>query len=180
MSNLQNICVYCASSALVERSHKDLARDLGALLAREGRQVIYGGGHVGLMGIVADTALAGGGAVTGVIPKFLEDKEVAHRGLTQLHVTEDMQGRQLQMAELSDAFVILPGGLGTLAEFSEIVTWKYLGLHDKPIVFLDPDGYWDSLYAMLDKAYNEKFLRQKADDLFVVCASIDDFKASFL
>lgn len=176
MSDLQNICVYCASSALVEQKYKDLARDLGVFLARDGRRVVYGGGHVGLMGILADAALAAGGEVIGVIPTFLKEKEVAHDALTRLYTTPDMQTRQSKMAELSDAFVILPGGLGTLAEFFEIVTWKYLSLHDKPIVFIDPDGYWSSLLTMLDQSYDAKFLRQKPQDLFDVYASIEDFK----
>lgn len=180
MSDLQNICVYCASSSTVSQSYKDLARDLGMALGRAKRRVVYGGGHVGLMGILADAALEQSGEVIGVIPKVLQDLEVAHTGLTELRIAEDMQSRQKEMIELSDGFVVLPGGMGTLAEFFEVVTWKQLGLHDKPIIFIDPDGYWTSLMAMMDYSYQEKFLRQKPESLFKVVSSIEAFESAFL
>lgn len=169
MNNPNNICVYCASSSKVDARYKTIAREVGALLAQRGKRIVYGGGHVGLMGILADSALAAGGEVVGVIPDVLVEKEVAHQGLTEMHITRDMQERQSKMAELADAFIVLPGGLGTLAEFFEAVTWKSLGLHDKPIVFYDPGGYWDPLIAMLDKAQDETFLYQSCADLFGVC-----------
>lgn len=176
MNRYQNICVYCASSNAVDERYKQLAHDLGAYLGDSGRRMIYGGGHCGLMGAAADAALQNGGEVIGVIPQYLIDKEVAHTGLTELHTTDTMQQRQQKMADLSDAFVMLPGGLGTLAEFFEIVTWKQLGLHDKPIIVLNAYGYWDHLFEMLDKAAQEKFLYQSGHNLYSVYDDLDAVK----
>lgn len=173
MNTPKTICVYCASSSKVDARYKSIAREIGALLAGRGVRIVYGGGHVGLMGIMADAALEAGGEVVGVIPDILVDKEVAHKGLTEMHITRDMQERQAKMADLADAFVVLPGGLGTLAEFFEAVTWKSLGIQDKPIAFYDPGGYWDPLIAMLEKAQSEKFLYQSCEGLFEVCRDMD-------
>lgn len=180
MSGSRKICVYCASSSLVDQKYKDIAHETGAAIVGAGHEIVYGGGHVGLMGILADSALALGGRVTGVIPKLLQDLEVAHQGLSALHVTHSMQERQFKMAELSDAFVILPGGLGTLAEFFEIVTWKQLGLHDKPISVLNAFGYWDHLLEALEHAREERFLRQKPGELYQIVRSVKDLETSFL
>lgn len=179
MSVFQNICVYCASSNDVDPKYKQLASDVGAYLAQDNRKLVYGGGHVGLMGACADAVLEQGGEVIGVIPQFLQDREVAHKGLTELHITDTMQERQQKMADLSDAFIMLPGGLGTLAEFFEIVTWKQLGHHDKPIVVFNAYGYWDSLLEMLHKSMDERFLYQKANQLYSVCDDVEGIK-SFL
>jgi len=154
----KNICVFCAASPNVGEVYKSVARDMGKLCADEGWGLVYGGGHRGLMGAVADSALAHGAEVIGVIPRYLKDKEIAHTGVTELHTTETMHERQMKMAELSDAFVVLPGGLGTLAELFEVLTWRQLGLHDKPIILVNVDGYWDSLIAMLEHAAQERFL----------------------
>lgn len=141
MTFIKNICVFCGSSTIVDGKYLRAARDVGVMLAQNGYGVVYGGGNIGLMGAAADAALEAGGKVIGVIPKFLRDKEVAHKGLTELHLTETMHERQVGMAERSDAFVVLPGGLGTLAEFFEVLTWKQLGLHDKPIMLVNDFGY---------------------------------------
>jgi len=174
----QNICVYCASSNAVDPQYKALAHDVGALISAGGSTLVYGGGQNGLMGAAADAALGNNGEVIGVIPKSLIDREVAHRGLTQLHTTETMQERQRVMADFSDAFIMLPGGLGTLAEFFEIVTWKHLGEHQKPIVVLNAFGYWDHLLEMLKKAGDEKFLYQDTSALFSVCDDLQSLQAN--
>jgi uncharacterized protein (TIGR00730 family) len=168
MTSIKNICVFCGSSTIVDGKYLRGARDVGAMLARNGYGVVYGGGNIGLMGAAADAALEAGGKVIGVIPKFLRDKEVAHDGLTELHLTETMHERQVGMAERSDAFVVLPGGLGTLAEFFEVLTWKQLGLHDKPIMLVNDFGYWDSLIEFAGHAEGEKFLRASDADLYAV------------
>jgi len=138
--------------------YADAARTLGRLLAERGIGLVYGGASVGLMGTVADAVLAGGGEVIGVIPRTLVDREIAHRGLTELRVVSSMHERKAVMAELSDAFVALPGGLGTLEELFEVWTWAQLGLHRKPIALLDVANFFDSLAAFLDHAVNERFL----------------------
>jgi len=180
MTSLKNICVYCASSSSVDPKYRQLATDLGQFLGQENRTLVYGGGHVGLMGACADAVLEQSAKVIGVIPQYLKDREVAHEGLTVLHVTDTMQERQKKMADLSDAFVMLPGGLGTLAEFFEIITWKHLTLHDKPVFVLNAYGYWDQLFAMLAKAGEEKFLYKDTAELFTVCDSLEDLKKHLL
>ncbi len=174
-----SLCVYCASSSDVDPAHKDLARAVGELCADRGVEIVYGGGHLGLMGILADAALERGGRVVGVIPEFLTKLEVAHQGLSKMHLTRTMQERQSKMAELSDAFLILPGGLGTLAEFFEIVTWRSLRLHDKPIAILNHQGYWDSLVMMLNQAREQKFMREDPEALFSVFSSLEAFQSDF-
>lgn len=176
MSALKNICVYCASSNNVDPKYKQLAGELGTLLAQNNRTLVYGGGHVGLMGACADAALNNGGKVIGVIPQSLKDREIAHQSLTKLHITNTMQERQQKMADLSDAFIMLPGGLGTLAEFFEIITWKHLSLHDKPIFVINAFGYWDHLLTMLAKAGDEGFLYEETSQLFEVFKNLDDLK----
>jgi len=168
MSDINSICVYCASSNAVDPTYKILAQEVGGMIATSNRKLVYGGGHVGLMGAAADAALDAGGEVIGVIPQCLKDREVAHMGLSELHITKTMQERQQKMADLSDAFIVLPGGLGTLAEFFEIITWRHLGIHDKPVFVLNAFGYWDLLLEMLDKAGEEKFLYKDMAALFTV------------
>jgi uncharacterized protein (TIGR00730 family) len=134
MEHIRSLCVYCGSSDRGPAAHRDAARALGQELAQQGVGLVYGGGRVGVMGAIADAVLEGGGTVTGIIPDFLMRHEVGHEGVTQLEVVTTMHERKARMAELSDGFVVLPGGLGTLEELFEIVTWKQLGLHTKPIV----------------------------------------------
>ncbi|MCE7886541.1 MAG: TIGR00730 family Rossman fold protein [Alphaproteobacteria bacterium PRO2] len=167
---MKNICVFCGSSTAVDEKYLSAGRDVGVMLARNGYGVVYGGSNIGLMGAVADAALERGGKVIGVIPKFLKDQEVAHTGLTELHLTDTMHERQVGMAVRADAFVILPGGLGTLAEFFEVLTWKQLGLHDKPIMLVNVFGYWDSLMNFAGHAEGEKFLRPQDARLYTVLA----------
>jgi uncharacterized protein (TIGR00730 family) len=162
-----SICVYCGSSADVAQSYKDAAVHLGREAGERGIEVIYGGGRVGLMGLVADATLAAGGRVTGIIPSHILEWEVAHQTLTELIVVENMHQRKMMMFERSEAFVILPGGLGTLDEAFEILTWKQLGLHSKPIIVANIDGYWDGLLALVRHGVNEGFIRARHANLFV-------------
>ena len=150
MSKIRSVCVFCGSSSKGDPSHADAARHLGRVFARENVQLVYGGGRVGIMGILADAVIDNGGEAIGVIPKFLDEYEVGHTGVTRLEVVDSMHTRKARMAELCDAFVALPGGLGTLEELFEIMTWKQLGLHDKPIVVADIGGYWQHLRALID------------------------------
>lgn len=146
---MQRVTVFCGSSMGNDPAFRGTAEQVGATLARCGVGVVYGGGHVGLMGVVADAALAAGGEVTGVIPRRLADREVAHAGVTDLRVVETMHERKALMNELADGFVVLPGGLGTLEEIFEILTWELLGYHRKPSVFVDVNGFWDGLFDTL-------------------------------
>ena len=152
------ICVFCGSSSGLSRTYADAAVALGRCLAEHGTDLVYGGASVGLMGVLADTVLASGGEVVGVIPKALAEKEVSHKHLTQLHVVGSMHERKALMAELSDAFIALPGGFGTIEELCEIITWGQLGFHRKPIGLLNVDGYFDSLLAFFDRAMHDQFV----------------------
>jgi len=158
---VRRVCVFCGSSFGVRESYRDAAVELGTLLAGRKIGVVYGGGNVGLMGSVADAALAGGGEVIGVIPHALVAREIAHTGLTELRVVASMHERKAMMADLSDAFIALPGGYGTLEEFCEVVTWSQLGIHAKPCGLLNVEGYFDPLIVMLDRAVQEGFIAAK-------------------
>ena len=155
---MKTICVYCGSNTGAHPAYADKARALGRQLARDGIALVYGGGNVGLMGVVADAVLANGGQALGVIPQQLVDWEVAHRGVTRLEVVDSMHARKQRMFELSDAFVALPGGFGTLEEIFEMLTWRQLGLGNKPCAFLDVGGFWQPLVTMLDTMVRERFL----------------------
>lgn len=174
MPDITSLCVYCGSSKRGRASHLDAAQALGETLAREGISLVYGGGRVGLMGIVADAVLSNGGEVAGVIPKFLEQMEVGHADCTELHVTENMHDRKLKMATLADAFAILPGGLGTLDETFEILTWKQLELHDKPVVLVNVDGFWDPLTALIDGQIAEHYVRAEHRALYDIVPTVAD------
>jgi uncharacterized protein (TIGR00730 family) len=167
------VCVYCGSSAGNDPRFAAVARDFGAMLARAGIGVVYGGGRVGLMGAVADAALEAGGEVIGVIPRFLEEREVAHRGV-DLRVVESMHERKQLMSELSDAFVALPGGFGTFEEFFEIVTWVQLRLIDAPCIIANVDGYYDALVALIDGAVENGFINAANRAIVESYASLDD------
>jgi hypothetical protein len=162
------LCVFCGSSVGRSERYLAAARALGGLLAERGIGLVYGGASVGTMGALADAALAAGGEVIGVIPQQLVDREIAHPGLTELHVVVDMHERKAQMAGRADGFVALPGGAGTLEEFFEIWTWGQLGLHDKPLGLLDIDGYYQPLMAFVDRMVREEFLRAGYRDMIVV------------
>ena len=155
---MKTLCVYCGSNAGGDPAYAALARDFGARLARDGITLVYGGGNVGLMGTVADAVLAGGGEVVGVIPQQLVDWEVAHKGVTRLEVVDSMHTRKARMFELADGFVALPGGFGTLDEMFEMLTWRQLGLGKKPCAFLEVNGFWQPLMAMLDRMVAARFL----------------------
>ena len=168
-----SVCVYCGSSSLIAQSFKSSARTIGTELAQCGVRVIYGGGHVGLMGIVADSALKAGGKVIGIIPEHIRSQEVQHNALTELHVVPDMHTRKRMMVERADAFIILPGGLGTLDEAFEILTWKKLKLHNKPIIIFNQDGYWDKMIALIDMTITEGFSQPADRVLFQVATSVE-------
>jgi uncharacterized protein (TIGR00730 family) len=159
MPGLTSVCVFCGSNPGRRPEYVAGAADLGRILAGRGIRVVYGGAHVGLMGALADAVLASGGEIIGVIPGLLADAEVAHRGLTELRVTRSMHERKAMMAELAGGFIALPGGIGTLEEFAEIVTWAQLGLHAKPTGLLNLLGYYDELLRFLDHATEERFVR---------------------
>lgn len=156
---LRRVCVFCGASAGRDPRYAAAARSVGEGLAARGIGVVYGGGRVGLMGTVADAALAAGGEVIGVIPQGLVDRELAHPGLSALHVVDTLGQRKALMAELADAFIALPGGLGTLEELSEVASWAQLGLHGKPIGLLDVGSFWDGFLGWLDHAVAEGFIR---------------------
>jgi uncharacterized protein (TIGR00730 family) len=172
MSNIRRLCVYCGSSGAVEDRYRNVASELGARLAAAGIELVYGGGRVGLMGLLADAALTAGGRVTGVIPRRLLDAEVAHRGVTELIVVDNMHDRKRLMAERADAFAVLPGGIGTLDELFETLSWKQLDLHDKPILLVDIGGYWASLRALLDHIVVTGFAREQTRGLLHVVPSV--------
>ncbi len=159
MSTLKRICVFCGSSVGAPPAYAAAARELGRTLAERGLGIVFGGGKVGLMGVLADAALAAGGEAIGVIPEALVAREIAHNGLTKLHVVRSMHQRKTLMADLADAFIALPGGYGTFEEFFEAVTWTQLGIHEKPCGLLNVDGYYNALLALLDRAVADGFVR---------------------
>ena len=165
---MKNICVFAGSSTGIRKEYTAAARDLGRALAERDLGVVYGGGHVGLMGQLADEALASGGRVTGVITEALLAKEVGHRGLTELRVVKTMHERKAAMADLSDGFIALPGGFGTLDEFFEAITWAQLGIHRKPCGMLNIAGYFDRLLAFIDHSVEEGFVRREYRDMLSV------------
>ncbi len=165
---MKSICVFCGSSSGEVPSYRETAQALGCELVRRGLRLVYGGGNVGLMGAIADAVLFAGGEVVGVIPHALLAKEVGHLGLTQLHVVGSMHERKALMAELSDGFLALPGGFGTLEEFCEVLTWAQLGLHLKPCGMLNVNGYYDPMLAFFDRAVREGFLRAEYRELVLV------------
>ncbi len=165
------LCVFCGSSPGRNPDFADAARTLGVALAARDIGVVYGGGNVGLMGVVADATLAAGGRVTGVIPHALVTRELAHRGLTRLHVVNSMHERKALMARLSDGFIALPGGFGTLEEFCEAVTWTQLGVHAKPCGLLNVAGFYDGLLTFVEHAMQEAFLRPTHRQIIVAEAT---------
>jgi len=172
MARITSLCVYCGSSDRGAERHRDWAGDLGREAAGREISIVFGGGHVGLMGVVADAALAAGGEVIGVIPEHLQMRELGHGGLTRLEVVESMHSRKARMCALADAFCVLPGGLGTLDEAFEIVTWKQLRLHDKPIVLLNQAGFWQPLLDLVRHQVAEGYVRPQHAELFAVAESV--------
>lgn len=175
---MRSVCVYCGSSFGSDERFATAARRLGEKLAAEGRTLVYGGGCVGLMGVLADAALAAGGKVIGVIPQTLVDREVAHHGVSELRIVTSMHERKALMAELSDGFLALPGGIGTLEELFEAWTWGQLGLHDKPYGLLNVAGFFDPLLTFLDSQVQARFVKQEHRDLLLVADDMDDLVAA--
>lgn len=165
---MKSVCVFCGSNFGTEPAYRRAAVELAEILVDRGLTLVYGGGNVGLMGILADTVLERGGRVVGVIPQSLVDREVAHHGITDLQIVDGMHRRKKRMYEQSDAVIALPGGAGTLDELFEAFTWNQLGLHFKPVGVLNVGGYYDPLIAWLDRAVDQGFLRQAQRDLLVV------------
>jgi uncharacterized protein (TIGR00730 family) len=155
---MRRLCVFCGSNIGTQPAYRESAEALGAVLAKRGIGLVYGGGNVGLMGVIADTVMARGGHVIGVIPQSLADREVAHTGITDLRVVDSMHTRKAMMAELADAFIAMPGGVGTFEEFFEVVTWAQLGLHRKPCGLLNVSGFYAPLAAFIDQAVTEGFI----------------------
>lgn len=174
MAKIRSLCVYCGASARVAQVHRDAAAELGRLLAKAGIRLVFGGGRVGLMGVIADATLQAGGEVVGIIPDHLVRLEVGHASATELIVVRTMHERKQKMADLSDGFAALPGGLGTLDETFEIVTWKQLRLHDKPIVLVDVAGYWKPLTGMVEHMIKEGFVQPAHRRLFGVVDKVED------
>jgi uncharacterized protein (TIGR00730 family) len=168
MRSFRRLCVFCGSSPGARAEYRQAAEAVGRLLAERRIALVYGGGNVGLMGAVADAALAGGGEVIGVIPSHLESREIAHRGLTELRVVASMHERKALMADLSDAFVALPGGLGTFEELFEVATWSQLGIHDKPLGLLNVRVYYDLLDQHLARAVQERFIHPEHRNLITL------------
>ncbi len=174
------ICVYCGSAAGWRTEHADAARELGRALARRKIGLVNGGGRVGLMGATTDGTLELGGEAIGVIPRALMDRELGHKGMTALHVVETMHDRKARMAELSDGFVALPGGIGTLEELFEAWTWAGLGIHSKPVGVLDVGGYWDPLLEMADRMVSEGYLPRHLREALLVAREPDALIDAFL
>lgn len=174
MTNVKQICVYCSARDAVDDVYLNAANDLGKILANNGKSLIYGGGSTGLMGAVTDTTIANGGYVTGIIPEHLRDVERMHKGVQNLIVVETMHQRKQRMAEMADAFVILPGGFGTLDEFFEILTWRQLQLHDKPIVLVNINDYWSPLLKMVEQMAGGHFVSPEDLSKFIVVETVED------
>ena len=171
---MSRVCVFCGSKTGIRSLYAEVAGRLGRRLAGRGYDLVYGGGATGLMGVVADSILEAGGQAIGVIPRSMATREVAHPGLSRMHVVGTMHERKALMAELSDAFIALPGGYGTLEELMEMITWAQLGIHRKPVGLLNADGYFDPLVEMFDRAVQEGFVRPRYRSLCRVGAGVDE------
>lgn len=170
--NIQSVCVFCGAASGVQPEYLDLAHEMGAAVAQAGWTLVYGGGRIGLMGALADGALGASGPVIGVIPRHLQDRELQHKGLTECHVVESMHARKQDMVTRSDAFVMLPGGFGTLDEFFENLTWRQIGLQDKPIIIVNHRGFWDPLVVLIDRLRDLGFVRPEHLGLFTVVPDV--------
>jgi len=173
MTAINSLCVYCGSQVGNSPGHAEAAHRLGVMMAERDIVLVYGGGKIGVMGILADAVIDAGGRVIGIIPNHLQDSEVGHPGVSELLIVDSMHTRKRKMFELSDGFVTLPGGLGTLDETFEIITWKQLGLHDKPIIIVDVDGYWRPLLDLVQGIIANGYARPGVVDLFEVVPSVE-------
>jgi uncharacterized protein (TIGR00730 family) len=170
---MKRLCVFCGSRAGSRPEYAEAARKAGRMLAQRGIELVYGGGGVGLMGALAEAALAAGGLVTGIIPRFMQEREIAMLTVTELRVVESMHERKAMMAELSDGFLALPGGFGTWDEFCEVVTWAQIGLHQKPCAILNVQGYYDPFVAMMNRSFDEGFISPVFRKLVLVDDDLD-------
>lgn len=168
------LCVYCGASERVDPIYRQSAIDMGKLIGENELGLVYGGGRLGLMGLVADAVLHHGGRAVGFIPEHLDDREGAHHGLTELHIVDTMHTRKMRMSELADMFVILPGGFGTLDEMFEILTWKQLNLHQKPIVVVNINGYWDPLVGLIHKVVDSHFAKDEHRYFVKIVTRVED------
>lgn len=180
MQNINSIAIFCGSAMGANPDYRQSAMDLGSLLGRAGIRVVYGGAKVGLMGVVADACLEAGGRVVGVLPHFLSGREIAHAGLSELILVNSMHDRKLKMAELSDGFMALPGGFGTMEEFFEVLTWAQLGLHPKPVGLLNVNGFYDPLITFFEQMEKEQFLKPKNKDLVLAEKNPENLLQQFL
>lgn len=169
-----SVTVYCSSSSRAPKEYFEAAAALGMSFAREGIDLVFGGGRVGLMGCIADAVMENGGTVRGIIPRFLEEREVAHYGLSELVVVESMHERKMKLAEWGDAYLVLPGGFGTLDELIEVITWRHLGHHQKPIILLNLNGFWDPLLAFFGRIREEGMVGEGYEDYYRICDTPDD------
>lgn len=170
---MKRICVFCGSNSGVDPIYLETAEKVGKFLADHKIELVFGGGRVGLMGKIADTVMENGGKVIGIIPQALSEREVAHQGLTELHIVGSMHERKAMMADLADGFIALPGGVGTFEEFCEIVTWAQLGIHNKPCALMNVGGFYDAFIAMFDYSMNQGFIRPQHRALVLVESAIE-------
>lgn len=169
----KSVTVYCSSSNRSPKAFFDAASELGKGLAERDISLVFGGGNIGLMGCIANAVMQHGGTVRGIIPRFLEEKEIAHHGISELHIVETMHERKMKLAEWADAFIVLPGGFGTLDELLEVITWRHLGHHDKPILLLNIDSFWDPLLNFFEKLSDLHLVKPDHEKLYQVCNSIE-------
>jgi uncharacterized protein (TIGR00730 family) len=171
---ISNICVFCGSAGRVADEYRNAATETGRMIGRTGYSLVYGGSNFGLMGLVADGAIEAGAKTIGVIPAHLQHKEGAHLHLDELHVVETMHQRKTMMVDKSDAFLILPGGFGSMDEFFEIMTWRQIGLHKKPIIIVNVSGYWDALVELMNNIVAAGFARESDKNLVLVAKSVEE------
>lgn len=176
---MNSICVFCGSSLGNDLIYQQIAQATGQAIAQQGQMLVYGGGRSGLMGVVADSAIAAGGQVIGIIPQALVDRELAHTGLTELYVVKDMHERKTKMAELADAFVALPGGAGTMEEIFEQWTWNQLGIHQKPCAFLNVEGFYDGLIQTIQDSVDRGFSQARFVENLIVADNIGEILTAF-
>ncbi len=180
IQKIKNICVYCGASPRVSERYMNIGTEVGKILAENQIGLVYGGGRMGLMGTVADSTLKHGGQAIGIIPKHLQDREARHDELSELHIVDSMHVRKQMMADRSDAFLILPGGYGTLEEAFEILTWKQIGLHNKPIIFLNMFDFWTPLKELKEHLFDESFIKAEDLKLFSIIESPDQITSALI
>lgn len=174
MTGIKTLCVYLGSSNRCDDIYKDAARNFGRMMAQAGIGLVYGGGNVGLMGLLANAVMENGGRVVGIIPEHISARELANNSLTELHVVDSMHTRKQMMVDRADGFVMLPGGIGTLDEICEVMTWKQLGIHDKPIVVANVNNYWSPFMDMIDNVIAGKFMREEDRRMITVVQTIEE------